>query len=224
MKLVEYSDKSLLMQGAAEAVTADLKAALNANSSASLAVPGGSTPGPMFDILSKADLNWPAVAVMLTDERWVDLASPRSNTVLIKSRLLTNVAATAYYVPLYNGADTAVAGVADISVNVDRSLPLDVLVLGMGADMHTASLFPDAPELAAAQADDAGAIVSMTPGDGLEDRVTLSAQALAKAGKTHVLIVGPDKKAALEQALTLPADQAPIAQFLPNATVHWAPE
>jgi len=189
-----------------------------------LAVPGGSTPGPLFDLLSQAQLDWAKVTVMLTDERWVPSDSPRSNTGLIKNRLLVNAASAAQYIPLYTAGLDHVSGAHALTQQVAPNLPLDVLVLGMGADMHTASLFPSAPELSFAQHELADAVMPMVPvASDLEPRVTLSAQALEAAGQTHVLILGDDKKAALLHAQTQSPADAPIAQFLPNATVHWSP-
>ena len=90
--------------------------------------------------------------------------------------------------------------------------------------MHTASLFPGAPELSFAQSELADAVMPMVPvGSDLEPRVTLSAQALETARQTHVLILGEEKKTALALAQKLSPAEAPIAQFLPNATVHWSP-
>ena len=108
------------------------------------AVPGGTTPGPMFDDLCAADLDWSRVNVMLTDERWVPETSERSNTRLLRERLLTDRAAAARYVSLYTGEATPEAAAADLDAAVRPHLPLTVLVLGMGADMHTASIFPGA--------------------------------------------------------------------------------
>ena len=84
---------------------------------------------------------------------------------------------------------------------VAAALPIDVLVLGMGADMHTASLFPGAPELPAALAADAPALVAIHPPGQPEARLTLTAPVLRGASVIHILITGPDKLAALETAL-----------------------
>ncbi len=224
MILVEYASPAALFAAVAARVSQDLSAGVAANGRAALAVPGGSTPGPLFDLLQDADVDWGKTTVMLGDERWVPLDSPRSNTGLIKARLLQGKAAAATYQPLYNGAASAQAGAGDLAQQVAAHLPLTVAVLGMGADMHTASIFPGAPEREAAQADDAPAALAMTPGDGLEDRITLSARALASAAHIHVVILGDDKKAALAQAQTSDIAAAPIAQFLPKAMVHWAPK
>lgn len=224
MQLTSYETASEMMQSLSVQIASQLSAAIELRGRACLAVPGGSTPGPLFDLLSEAQLDWANVTVMLTDERWVPTDSARSNTGLIKNRLLVNAARAAQYIALYAGGLDHVLGARTLSKQVAPNLPIDVVVLGMGADMHTASLFPGAPELSFAQNELADAVMPMVPvGSDLEPRVTLSAWVLEMARQTHVLILGDEKKAALAQAQTLSPVEAPIAQFLPNATVHWSP-
>jgi 6-phosphogluconolactonase len=109
---------------------------------------------------------------------------------------------------------------------VQSYLPIDVLVLGMGADMHTASLFPGAPELAAALADDAPALLEITPPGQPEARLTLTAPVLRSASVIHILITGPEKLAALERAVVDgPVAEAPVRAVLTApcpVTVHYA--
>ena len=224
MQLTSYETASEMMQSLSAQIASELSAAIALRGRACLAVPGGSTPGPLFDLLSQAVLDWANVTVMLTDERWVPTDSPRSNTGLIKNRLLVNSASAARYIALYVPGLDHVGGARALSQQVAPNLPIDVVVLGMGSDMHTASLFPGAPELSFAQDARADAVMPMVPvGPDLEPRVTLSAQALETGRQTHVLIIGEDKKTALAQAQRLSPIDAPIAQFLPNATVHWSP-
>ena len=224
MHFSKYPNSADMMQSLSVELVTDLMGALAKNGKATLAVPGGSTPGPVFDLLSRADLDWTNVTIMLTDERWVSTDSPRSNTALIRNRLLVNAAASANYVALYKDGFEPEAGAVALSKQVEPYLPIDVILLGMGADMHTASLFPGAAELAWAQSPEAAAVVSMVPVSGdLEPRVTLSANVLESANRTHVLILGDEKKAALMVAETAAPAEAPIAQFLPNAKVHWSP-
>ncbi|MDA9994974.1 6-phosphogluconolactonase [Planktomarina temperata] len=224
MQLTSYETASEMMQSLSAQIASELSAAIALRGRACLAVPGGSTPGQLFDLLSQAVLDWANVTVMLTDERWVPTDSPRSNTGLIKNRLLVNSASAARYIALYAPGLDHVGGARALSQQVAPNLPIDVVVLGMGADMHTASLFSGAPELSLAQDARADAVMPMVPvGSDLEPRVTLSAQALETARQTHVLIIGEDKKLALAQAQSLSPIDAPIAQFLPNATVHWSP-
>ena len=224
MQLASYQNAATMMQALAERLAQELSSVLDQKGQATFVVPGGSTPGPLFDILSRTNLDWANITVMLTDERWVTSESPRSNTTLIKNRLLTHGASAANYIALYELGCNPKDGAVALSQRVSPYLPIDVLVLGMGADLHTASLFPGALELAWAQSSEAAAVVSIVPAGGdLEPRVSLSANVLATAIYTHVLIVGAEKKAALARAQIYSPAEAPITQFLPNATVHWCP-
>lgn len=222
MKLETYPDREFLMLGLANVIAGQLADFLRRERRASLCVPGGTTPGPIFDTLSGVDIDWANVAVFLNDERWVDESSPRSNTALLKARLLQGKAAAATLVPLY--ADTpvpegALDGLAD---GLRPHLPISVLLLGMGADMHTASLFPGADRLAEGLANDAPILLPMRAEAAGEPRITLTAPVLKGAMNIHILITGAEKRAALERALTLTPAEAPVRCVLDNATVHWA--
>lgn len=222
MKLVEYTDREALMLGLADRIASELREVLSMEDRASFSVPGGTTPGPIFDMLSGVALDWDRVDILLNDERWVPESSERSNTALIKKRLITGQAANARLVPLYNGAVTPEDGLPDLIDGVDAVLPLSVLLLGMGADMHTASLFPGADQLELALSDKAPTLLAMRAPGAPEPRITLSAKALKSAMHTHILITGDEKRAAVEKASTLSPEDAPVAALLPDATVHWA--
>lgn len=222
MRLVEYPSRDALMAGLAATIADALRAAL-AHGPATLSVPGGTTPGPVFDALSTVDLDWPRVSVVLNDERWVDEASPRSNTRLLRERLFTNRAAAAQLVPLYlPGVANPDDALQALEEGLRPHLPLTVCLLGMGADMHTASLFPGADLLARALAPDAPPILPMRAEAAGEPRLTLTAPVLQQARHLHILITGAEKKAALLRAARLSAMEAPVAAVLPRATVHWA--
>ena len=100
-------------------------------------------------------------------------------------------------------------------------MPISLLLLGMGADMHTASLFPGADGLAAMLADDAPLVVPVSV-EGQEPRISFSGPALAGAMAKHLVIFGAEKRAALERARGLDPQEAPIAAVLDGLTVHWA--
>lgn len=185
-------------------------------------MPGGTTPGPIFDTLSGAALQWDRVNVMLTDERWVPETSERSNTALLRARLLRDKAAAAALVPLYAPAPAPEDRLVELSEGVEKVLPLSVVLLGMGADMHTASLFPGADRLADAMADDAPPLMAMRAAGAPEPRVTLTLPVLRSAISLHIVITGDEKREALERARQLGPEQAPVAAVLRGAKVHWA--
>ena len=223
MKLIEYSDRDALMLDLADIIAGELTSALEHSDRASLCVPGGTTPGPIFDTLSGVHLAWDRVDVLLNDERWVPETSDRSNTALLKRRLVTGNAAGANLIPLFTDVPTPEDGLDGLMPAVDAALPLDVLVLGMGADMHTASLFPGADQLELGLSDAAPTLLAMRAPGAPEPRITLSAKALKSAVSTHILITGAEKREALEKASKLQPLEAPISAFLRGSQVHWAP-
>jgi len=221
MKLVEYPDAEMMMMELADTLAGEIKTSLLMHDRVSFAVPGGTTPGPIFDSLCAADLDWANVHVMLTDERWVPETSERSNTRLLRERLLTNHASAATYIPLYADAETPEEKLPELAAAVKDLLPISVMLLGMGADMHTASIFPGADQLDLALYGDDMLVAMRAPG-APEPRITLSAKALKSAMNRHIVIVGGEKRDALERARHLPPEQAPVAAILNGTTVHWA--
>lgn len=221
MRFVTYPSRDALFDGLSAIIVKELRADLQAGP-VTFSVPGGTTPGPVFDRLAVADLDWARVAVLLNDERWVDEDSPRSNTRLLRERLLQARAAVAHLVPLYAPVPEPDDAMEALGCDIAPHLPISVLLLGMGADMHTASLFPGADRLAEALAPDAPILMALRADKAGEPRITLTAPVLQAARHTHILITGAEKKAAVERALTLPVSQAPVRVVLDRATVHWA--
>lgn len=222
MKFEPYPDREFLMLGLANVIAGQLADFLRREGRASLSVPGGTTPGPIFDTLSGVDIDWSKVAVFLNDERWVGEDSPRSNTRLLRERLLRGKAAAAQLIPLHAEAATPEERLEDLAEGLRPHLPISVLLLGMGADMHTASLFPGADRLTDALAADAPILLPMRAEAAGEPRITLTAPVLKGAMNIHILITGQEKRDALERALTLSPEEAPVRAILDNATVHWA--
>lgn len=222
MNLIEYADREMMMMALAHKIASELGEVLRQQGHASLSVPGGTTPGPTFEMLSATKLDWANVAVFLNDERWVDESHPRSNTRLLRQNLLQNNAAAAQLIPLYAPTAQPEDALETLSAGIAPHLPISVLLLGMGADMHTASLFPGADRLDEALRDDAPNLLPMRADGAGEPRITLTAPVLRNALHTHILITGPEKRAALERAAKLPEAQAPVRVVLADATIHWA--
>ncbi|MEP1329793.1 6-phosphogluconolactonase [Pseudophaeobacter sp.] len=223
MKFKEYPDRDMLALDVANEIAGDLETHLLHHDTASFAVAGGTTPAPIFDDLCAADVAWDRVHVMATDERWVPFESERSNARMIRDRLLTDRAAAARFLPFHVPARDPEEVLAEIESQILPELPLSVLLLGMGEDMHTASLFPGVEGLLQALSADAPVLSVLRPQSQPEPRVSLSAHVLDGALAKHLVIYGEAKKKALDQALSLPPDQAPIQAVLTEITVHWAP-
>ena len=221
MELIEYPDAAMMMLDLADTLAGELRSCLQRHDWASFAVPGGTTPGPIFDSLCASELDWTRVHVFLTDERWVPESSERSNTRLVRRHLLTERAARATLVPMVADTATPEEALDALAAALKPELPISVLLLGMGADMHTASIFPGADRLEEAL-HGTDILVPMRAPGAPEPRVTLSMAVLRDAMSTHVVITGAEKRAALERAQKLPPEEAPIAAVLRGATVHWA--
>ena len=223
----EFRDKDQLAEALAEAVAANLKAGVAARGAASLAVSGGSTPARFFRALSaRADVPWDKVAVTLVDERWVDETSDRSNARLVKANLLTGRAAAAIFVPLYQGGtepDAYAAGLAQRQVPA----PLDVAILGMGNDGHTASFFPGGDTLTEALTGEGPVVAIRAPGAG-EPRVTLTLKVLLASRALYLHIEGNEKVEALAKAEAEgPVEDMPVRAILRQTqtplTIYWCP-
>lgn len=221
LEFVEYPDREMLSLSLADKIAGQLSQHLRTSPTASLCLPGGTTPAPVYDTLSGIDLEWARVTVFLNDERWVDGDHPRSNSRLLRRHLLTNRAAGAQYIDLFTGDPSPEAAVEALAQAIRPQLPLTVLLLGMGTDMHTASLFPGTDEAVQGLASDAPLVMAVNSIQD-EPRVTLTAPALQKAIHSHLMITGADKRAALEMAQNLDPRDAPIRAFLGDITVHWA--
>lgn len=223
MNFKKYSDDEMMMIDLAQNLAGELRQALKQRERVLLVVPGGTTPGPVFDALSSVDLDWGRVDVMLSDERWVPEVHLRSNTRLLRERLLVGRAAAARYIPLYARADTPEEVLPQIEAGIAPALPISVLLLGMGADMHTASIFPEADLLEEALRSDAPILLPMRAPGAMEPRITFSARVLSEAMNIHIVITGSQKRAAIERAAKMRPQDAPVAAILDGATVHWAP-
>ncbi|WP_043527545.1 6-phosphogluconolactonase [Litchfieldella xinjiangensis] len=209
----------------AEAVSEALRADLEHQERALLVVSGGSTPVPFFEALSSMALPWERVDVTLADERWVDESSDASNARLVRRHLLTAAAAKANFVPLTTDDATPEQGVETVAARIAQlSWPASVVILGMGGDGHTASLFPDSPELGLALSTDESVVAVRTPSQP-QPRITLSAGCLHQARRHMLHLNGEDKRAVLASALAGDdVRKLPIRAFLAcPLAVYWAP-
>ena len=219
---LEYNDREELVSSVAKILAYDLIASIKDRENVMFSVPGGSTPGPIFDKLCEFDLDWRRVSIILNDERWVPESNERSNTKLLRERLLIKKATLATYISMYSDTITPELGIPKLKKRVDPNLPISVLLFGMGADMHTASLFPGGDNLDKALSNNAPTLLSMRAAGAMEARITLTAQVLNSSRFKHLVIFGEEKRKAFEKAIDLPNSIAPVSAILPGASVHWA--
>lgn len=227
---LHFETRALLFDQLRDAVVDRLRAAIRRKGAATLVVSGGGTPQPLFELLAKSELDWRKVTVTLADERWVEEDDDNSNAKLVRTTLLTGHAAAATFLSLKTPQRTPEEGEATLADRLDAlDTPLDVVLLGMGGDGHTASLFPKGDQLARALSGSGGIrCCPMRAPGAAQPRMTLSAPFLLNAGWVVVLCTGDDKRRVFGQArATGPVDALPIRAFLHQTQTpvafYWAP-
>lgn len=189
---------------------------------AAMVVTGGSTPGPVYDALSKIDLPWKAVWITLSDERWLPPDHPDSNERLVRDRLLRGKATAAHLAPLKTDEATPAEACEAIDARVAAlPRPFDVVLLGMGSDGHIASLFPGDAALDPVKA--ASVVAVNRPGAaGSAQRLSLSLSALTDTRWIALVLRGADKLERLRAPAGTPV-AALLAQDLAPVEAFWSP-
>ncbi|HZK99153.1 MAG TPA: 6-phosphogluconolactonase [Caulobacteraceae bacterium] len=213
----------------ADAAAAAMAEALGAPGARSVVLTGGSTPGPAYDRLSRAPLDWPTITVTLTDDRWVDPASDDSNERLLRARLLVAGAAKATFLPLKTAHASPREGAASVDSALRSLTPFAGVLLGMGADGHVASLFPGDPDLAAMldpHGERLAVGVAMSGEKPYVPRISLTLRALLDSAIVVILVSGDEKRRVLDRVRDDPAFTPPVASILRQdrtpARVLWA--
>jgi 6-phosphogluconolactonase len=223
----EFAGPDELAEALADYAVAALRDRLARDGVAALAVSGGSTPLRFFRALSRKVLDWRAVGLTLVDDRWVGVSSPRSNAALVHANLLQGPAAAANFLPLVNDSATPEEGRAAIEAAIAAlPLPFAVVVLGMGADGHTASFFPGGDRLAEALSPARGQLVESVRSEAaVEPRITLTLPVLLAAEHIALHIQGSAKREVLAAALQPgPVEAMPIRAVLTHhPEVFWCP-
>jgi len=195
-----FLDRAQLAETLASSVSVQLQEAVDAKGSATLAVSGGSTPHLFFERLRCKAIAWKKINVTLCDERWVDESHTDSNAKLVKELLLQDAAAEATFIPLYSGEATAAEAEEACSKRVDALLPYDVVILGMGSDAHTASLFPENARLDEGMTTSKSCI-AITPATAPHERMSLTLDALLRSRNLYLHFEGKAKRDVYEMAL-----------------------
>lgn len=224
----KYINADNLNTSFANKILAKLRRGIEQNGMATLAVSGGSTPKPLFALLANKSFDWSNVVVTLVDERWVDAQHADSNEKLVKENLLVEKAAAANFVSLTADYSSPYEAEDEISQRIDEVAgEFDVLILGMGEDGHTASLFPCSEQI------DAGlnlerelSAIGTQPTTAPHLRMSMSLAKIIKAKNIYLHLVGDKKLAVLQDALAnYDAKQKPIKAVCEEANVSlmWAP-
>ncbi len=213
---IKYFDtNSILIEALASRIIAALELGIKENGSASLVVSGGSTPKTLFALLSTQDIDWSKVSITLADERCVPQADEACNARLLRENLLQNKASAANFIPLYEDEQSPEEAADDSSNKVAAIKTYDALILGMGQDGHTASLFPEAVNLKDALADNADNCIAIEPVTNPVTRITQSKQKLLQSKFIVFHLVGKDKIDILNEVMNdINKTQFPSAHFI----------
>jgi 6-phosphogluconolactonase len=225
LAISEFATRDALMQAAAERLAAALKDAVAKHGSACAALSGGNTPAPAYRALAAMPLDWPKITLALVDERYVPPSDAASNEGLVRRELKDAFDAGAQFWPMY--APPTLDQAADIAEQVYAPMRIDIALMGMGGDGHTASWFAGSAKLGEAlDLDNPRTVMALAAAqaDGSQERLTLTRSALKRVHAIVLLITGVEKRARLEAAIA--GDYAPVAALfapaLPQPEIFWA--
>lgn len=218
----KFPSKEDLSNQLANQITIIINEAIVKNGQAIVAFSGGSTPLPLFHALQQQSIEWSKVIVTLVDERWVDEYDSLSNGAFIKKHLLSHLPEKPLFLDLYRGAASVDASLKIVwteyckTLAVDDTVRFDVVILGMGGDGHTASFFPDAPNISnLVDLNSNEKLLSCSSPSTQVPRITWSLPVLLNTNNLILHITGKDKQAVFDKALqTTDTMELPIRSFI----------
>lgn len=214
LSLAVFGTKDAAVEALAERVVELAAASIEARGSFRMALSGGSTPRPLYERLAseacRDRIDWSRVTITFCDDRCVPADSPDSNLRLAKESLLDALAVQPAAVVALDGTLPPAEGAAAFAAALGDA-PIDLALLGMGDDGHTASLFPGGAELTSG----APVAEASTSPKGVAERVTLSVAALEAARERIFLVTGAGKAGPLAQVIA----ELKSAPVLPAAIV-----
>ncbi|MGB0833931.1 MAG: 6-phosphogluconolactonase [Psychrobium sp.] len=216
MKVTEFNNGDAITEFLAKDIAAKLTAAIETRGQASFFVSGGRSPIALFEQLSQTELAWDKVTISLVDDRWVDSKHESSNELLVNTHLLKGFAAKANFIGLVGNEESAFGGVDSAVAKIRDIDEIDVLILGMGEDGHTASIFPCSEQVDAAMAkDNNGRLIATQPTTAPFERISLTLNEILKAKQVYLPLSGANKVTVFEQAKQLDdVKKMPIAAVI----------
>ncbi|WP_250658218.1 6-phosphogluconolactonase [Alkalimarinus coralli] len=197
-----FNNHQEMLNELVDTIARDISRSIKESGETSLAVSGGTTPVNLYDGLSLVDLSWHNVTITLTDERWVPVDHTASNERMVRQHLLQNSAQGARFISLKTHHPSAEKAEAELEKYLQNELPsLDLVILGMGADGHFASLFPHSDVLAKGLdlSSSRQCLATFAPSEPKE-RISLTLAKILTAKKIYLLMTGEDKLAVYRRA------------------------
>lgn len=216
MQFHKFVDVSSLNQHLSKLIVVLLLQAIEVRGHAYLVVSGGKTPKSLFRMLARTNIDWQRITITLTDERNIRPSECDSNEYLVRINLLQHFAAKSNFISLYSKKKCSNARVAEIKSRLDVLPKFDIVLLGMGEDGHTASLFPCSTELDCGLSDTHNdAVLLLNPKTAPYQRISLTKNRLLNSRTIFLHLVGEEKRIAFEQAMKgTEAQIMPIRAFL----------
>jgi len=198
-----FTTQEALVETLSRSIADVLSGAIEEKGHATLMVSGGSTPRPLFERLRQMDIAWEKVAVGLCDERWLPPSHKESNEGFIKTYLLQDLAGKAAFIGMYDGSPDAQEAEERCSAKIRKELyPFDAVVLGMGSDAHTASLFPNNDALKKGlDTKNESLCISAIPQSAPHARMSLTLGAILSAEHLYLHFEGKEKLAVYNKAI-----------------------
>lgn len=221
IRVYNANDPYMLAEQLGQRVIQTLSEAIRLRGSAYLVVSGGSTPKPLFQFLSEQQIDWSKVTITLADERCVDPENQASNAKLVKENLLIGYASSARFIGLFDGGEPHIDDQIAAGLKLLTLPRYDMVILGMGDDGHTASIFPQATNRAVAQDLNNHHCALLTdPVTATPLRITQSVSRLLNTRNLVVHFTGAKKAQLFNQIVNEPDPATwPISSFVCQASV-----